>query len=44
MQRLDVIKDEINQMKTQYEKGSAKKTTIEEEKKDLADNLKKIQK
>jgi chromosome segregation ATPase len=41
---IDHLKEEISSLKYLYEKQNTKKTDIDEEKKELAENLKKIQK
>jgi len=42
--QIDGFKEEITNLKFHFEKQNAKKAEIEEEKKDLVENLKKINK
>ena len=44
VEQIDSIKQEIEMFKNTYERQAARKQEIDEEKKDLAENLKKLTK
>ena len=44
MQQIDTIKAEVDQLRLTYDKSTARKEEISEEKKDLVEGLKRIQK